>query len=93
MAIQAAKKCNLKEQKIFKAIKSINVVKGRLNLVKEFENNIKVFVDYAHTPEALKTTLQALKDIYNSKITLVFGCGGERDFKKRPLMAKIAKIL
>ena len=53
MAIAAAKICNISEKKIFKKIKKLNDVNGRLELVKIFPNNIKVYVDFAHTPEAL----------------------------------------
>ena len=91
MAMIAAKICNLSDNKINNAIKKINTVEGRLNLIKQFNNKIKVFIDYAHTPDALRVALKSLKNTYNSKISLVFGCGGERDFKKRPIMAKIAK--
>ena len=61
---------------------------GRLELSKRFPNNIKVFIDYAHTPDALLKTLQSLEKKYGKNISLVFGCGGERDKKKRPLMGK-----
>ncbi len=91
MAILAAKLCNLRNVKIEKALKKIQNVDGRLELIKRFPNNIRVFVDYAHTPDALNEVITSIKKTYNSKITLVFGCGGERDFKKRKLMAKIAK--
>ena len=47
-------------------------------------------MDFAHTPDALNKTLSALKNRYGNNISLVFGCGGDRDFKKRSLMAKIA---
>ena len=63
---------------------------GRLEYIKSFPNNIKVFVDFAHTPDALLQSLKALKKNMDHKISLVFGCGGDRDFKKRPLMARIA---
>ena len=63
---------------------------GRLEYIKSFPNNIKVFVDFAHTPDALLQSLKALKKNKDHKISLVFGCGGDRDFKKRPLMARIA---
>ena len=63
---------------------------GRLELVKVFPNNIKAYIDFAHTPDALHKSLIALRDFHNENIILVFGCGGDRDFKKRPLMAKIA---
>ncbi len=58
-------------------------------MVRVFSNNIKVYVDFAHTPDALKKTLKSLRDLYGDNISIVFGCGGDRDFKKRPMMAKI----
>ena len=90
MAVEAAKQCNLKEKKIFRSLKKIKDINGRLELIKIFSNNIKVFVDFAHTPDALSKSIIALKNSYNSDLSLVFGCGGDRDFKKRPLMAKVA---
>ena len=54
MAIAAAKFCNLNEEKIFNSLKKIKDVSGRLELVRVFSNNIKVYVDFAHTPDALK---------------------------------------
>ncbi len=90
MAIQAAKICGLKDKNIYRSIKKIKDVNGRLELVRRLPNNIKVFVDYAHTPDALEKILKYLKKKYGNNISLVFGCGGDRDKKKRPLMAKIA---
>ena len=90
MAIAAAKLSKLSEKKIFCSIKRIKAVSGRLEYIKSFPNNIKVFVDFAHTPDALLQSLKALKKNMDHKISLVFGCGGDRDFKKRPLMARIA---
>jgi len=92
MAIVAAKLCGFKNDKIEKTLKDIKLVEGRLELVKTFTNNVEVYVDFAHTPDALQKTLNALKNSRGQNITLVFGCGGERDFKKRPIMAKIAKL-
>ncbi len=91
MSVLAARLCNLSKFQIYKKLNLIKDVNGRLNLIKKYSNNIKVFIDYAHTPEALSTSLKSLKETYNNNISLVFGCGGERDFKKRPLMAKAAK--
>ncbi len=91
MAITAARLCGLSKKKINLAIPKILHVNGRLEFVKNFPNNVKVFIDYAHTPDALQQALKSIKKIYHSNISLVFGCGGERDFKKRPLMAKVAK--
>ncbi len=93
MAIAAAKACGLKEKKIFASLNKIKDVNGRLELVKVFPNNIKAYIDFAHTPDALHKSLIALRDFHNENIILVFGCGGDRDFKKRPLMAKIASAI
>ena len=90
MAIQAVKLCGLKNKSIYEAVKKLKEVNGRLELVKKYPNNIQVFIDYAHTPDALLKTLKSLKSNYRNNISLVFGCGGDRDQKKRSLMAKIA---
>ncbi len=90
MAVAAARICNLNEKKIINTIPKLKSVDGRLELIKTFPNNIKVFVDFAHTPDALYKSIKALKNSFGENISLVFGCGGNRDFKKRPLMAKIA---
>jgi len=90
MAVLAAKLCNLKNSKIYNVLKKIKNVDGRLDLIKKYPDNIRVFIDYAHTPDALNEAIKSLKNTFN-KISLVFGCGGERDFKKRRLMAKVAK--
>ena len=74
---------------IYKQLKSKDV-NGRLELVKKYQNGVKVFIDYAHTPDALLKSLTSLQKDYKNNISLVFGCGGERDRKKRPIMAKIA---
>ena len=82
MAIKAAKLCNLKDSKIYGAVKKIKDVDGRLEMAKKYPNGLKVFIDYAHTPDALFKTLSALKSYYRNNITVVFGCGGDRDKKK-----------
>ena len=92
MAIEAAKLNGLREDRIFSSLKKIKDVNGRLELIRTFSNNVKVYVDFAHTPDALEKTLKTLKNYYGKDISLVFGCGGDRDFKKRPIMAKIASI-
>jgi len=52
-----------------------------------------VYIDYAHTPDSLRAALTALRSVVSGKLMLVFGCGGERDKSKRPLMAKTAQEL
>ena len=90
MAIKAAKLAGLRENVIYKSLKKIRDVSGRLELVQKYSNGTRVFIDYAHTPDALSKTLESLRSSYGKNISLVFGCGGDRDKKKRALMAKIA---
>ena len=78
MAIAAARLCNVKEKKIFYNLNKLSAVDGRLEHVKTFFYNIKIFVDFAHTPDALQNVLSALKSSYGENITLVFGCGGDK---------------
>ena len=92
MSILAAKVCGLNKEIIRSSIKKIKSVNGRLQQIKILPNKAKVIIDYAHTPEALRAALKTLRDNFKENITLVFGCGGERDFGKRPLMGSIAPI-
>ena len=83
---------DLKE--IIKTIKSLKPVPGRMNRVDDPDsNNPLVIVDYAHTPDALKQVLTALKKHNIQNIWCVFGCGGNRDKGKRPQMGHIAETL
>jgi len=91
MAILAAYSCGLSLNKIFKQIHKIKPVAGRLECVARLKNNSNIIVDFAHTPDALEQSLIALKKQFKKKIVIVFGCGGERDKKKRIIMGKIAK--
>jgi murE/murF fusion protein len=91
MSILAAKLSGLNIKKIFDDIKNIKEVNGRLQLIKTIPNHTKIFIDYAHTPAALETALKTLKEHYRVKPDVVFGCGGERDKKKRSKMAKVCE--
>ena len=92
MAILAAHKSGLRFKKITDVLHKIKPVEGRLEKIGKLKNNSKVILDYAHTPEALKLALLNLKEQFpNNNISLVFGCGGDRDFKKRVIMGKIAE--
>ncbi|MBO5327574.1 MAG: UDP-N-acetylmuramoyl-L-alanyl-D-glutamate--2,6-diaminopimelate ligase [Clostridia bacterium] len=64
-------------------------VSGRLEKVVNY-NGADVFVDFAHTPDGLQKSLQTLKKLCKGKLYLVFGCGGNRDKSKRPLMGEVA---
>ncbi len=89
MAIATSELCGLNRKKISKSIGKLKNVKGRLELVKIFPNGTKVFVDFAHTPEAISIAIDALKSHFRKDITIVFGCGGERDKDKRKKIGKI----
>ena len=91
MAMIAAEKSNIKFEKIVKSIKNIKNVNGRFEKIGYIKNNSKVILDYAHTPAALSNCLQNLHEQFiNRKISIVFGCGGDRDKSKRLQMGKIA---
>ena len=91
MSILASNICGIKMENIFEKIEKIKNVNGRLELIKIFPNQSRVFLDYAHTPDALKTAIISLREHFKKKITVIFGCGGERDRGKRRLMGNIAK--
>lgn len=84
----------LSAQAIAYALRDLNSVCGRLEKVSEHQE-FSVFVDYAHTPDALEQTLKALSEHQSGsgRIICVFGCGGDRDKGKRPLMAQVASTL
>ncbi len=77
---------------VLQAITQLKTVKGRMMCLRE-DNRPLVVIDYAHTPDALAETLRALRAHCKGKLWCVFGCGGDRDKGKRPLMAKIAETL
>ncbi|MBL9074161.1 UDP-N-acetylmuramoyl-L-alanyl-D-glutamate--2,6-diaminopimelate ligase [Tabrizicola sp.] len=66
-------------------------VRGRMQLAATRRNGAAVYVDYAHTPDALETALKALRPHVMGRIVVVFGAGGDRDRTKRPLMGAAAK--
>ena len=75
---------------VFSALASIRGAKGRLEYIGETALGAPVFVDYAHTPDALVKALQALRPYASSRLHVVFGCGGDRDNGKRPEMGRAA---
>ncbi len=75
---------------VFDAFAGLTTVRGRMQLAATRTGGAAVFVDYAHTPDALATALEALRPHVMGKIVVVFGAGGDRDTTKRPLMGKAA---
>ena len=75
---------------VFAALPRLTTVRGRMQLVATRRNGAAVYVDYAHTPDAVETALRALRPHVMGRIVIVMGAGGDRDRTKRPLMGKAA---
>lgn len=74
------------------AIESLEPVPGRMNLLDE-KGGPRIVVDFAHTPDALAQVLSSLREHVHGRLYCVFGCGGERDREKRPVMGELAERL
>lgn len=81
----------LSPDEVFHALGQLEGAPGRLELIKKTEDDARVFVDYAHKPEALEQVLLSARSFTRGRLILVFGCGGDRSIEKRFLMGKIAK--
>lgn len=81
---------NIPENKISIALQALTPVRGRLETI-DIASKPLCVIDYAHTPDALVKALQACREFTKGKLVCVFGCGGDRDKGKRPLMAKAAQ--
>jgi UDP-N-acetylmuramoyl-L-alanyl-D-glutamate--2,6-diaminopimelate ligase len=97
-AIATAELCGIDSSLSCAALEKINVVSGRLERVSDCldgQNDIDVFIDYAHTPDALERLLRSVRAMQpkESRIILLFGCGGDRDKSKRKVMGSIASRL
>lgn len=79
----------IKQIYIKKALKQLEAIKGRFNIFKTKKG--EVIVDFAHTPDGLENVLKTIRQISGKNIICVFGCNGNRDALKRPLMGKIAE--
>jgi UDP-N-acetylmuramoyl-L-alanyl-D-glutamate--2,6-diaminopimelate ligase len=75
--------------RVFAALEGLEGAKGRLDLVAT-RSDAPIFVDYAHKPDALAKALEALRPYVKRQLVVVFGCGGDRDQGKRPIMGAIA---
>ncbi len=88
-AITAADELGISEGRIVSGCASVQTVPGRFESVPN-DSDIDVVVDFAHTPEALQGLLISAREIARAGLIVVFGCGGDRDHAKRPLMGDIA---
>jgi UDP-N-acetylmuramoyl-L-alanyl-D-glutamate--2,6-diaminopimelate ligase len=75
---------------VFGALPKLKTVRGRMQLAARRGNEASVFVDYAHTPDAVETALRALRPHVMGRIIAILGAGGDRDRTKRPLMGAAA---
>lgn len=92
-AISFAYSTGLQPSYIEDAIRGFRGAPGRLQRIGGADAGFSVFIDYAHTDDALSNVLSALNGIVEGKLIVAFGCGGNRDREKRPRMAKVAAEL
>lgn len=90
-ALAAAREIGLNLRESVAGMASAPQIPGRLEAVGDRQTNFRVYVDYAHTPDALSNVLSTLRGLSPRHIITVFGCGGDRDRSKRPLMAAAAE--
>ncbi len=89
-ALAAAQAMGVGLRDAVEALAKVPSVPGRLQLVPT-RQAVRVFVDYAHTPDALVNVLRTARELAPARLITVFGCGGDRDRAKRPLMARAAE--
>ncbi len=88
LAVSACKIIGLDTESIVEGINNCVTPAGRMEIFKK--NNIKIIIDYAHTPDAYEKVLSSIKNLNKGKINILFGCGGNRDKTKRAAMGSIA---
>jgi len=91
-AVAAARLLEIPDDAIAYGVRELRGVQGRFEAVDEGQP-FAVLVDYAHTPDSLENVLRTARDLAQSRVICVFGCGGDRDRGKRPLMGRIATEL
>lgn len=88
-AVAAAVELGFDLRETAKAIVELNGVKGRAEVV-PCDRDFTIIIDYAHTPDGLKNILLTFRECEKNRLTVLFGCGGDRDKSKRPIMGSIA---
>jgi UDP-N-acetylmuramoyl-L-alanyl-D-glutamate--2,6-diaminopimelate ligase len=92
-AVAAAMALDLPFSAIEKGVRDLEDVPGRFQVVSSAADDVRVVVDYAHTDDALKNLLETARPLASGRVITVFGCGGDRDKTKRPLMGAVAARL
>ena len=82
--------CGADPARVFDTLPHLKTVRGRMQLAATRENGAAVFVDYAHTPDAVATALRAMRPHVMGRLIAIVGAGGDRDATKRPLMGRAA---
>lgn len=90
-AIAAAWTIGIKGDYIGEGLKTLKPVSGRFELLDTRGGNYSIILDYAHSPDSLENTLKTIRGFATGRIVTVFGCGGNRDRVKRPIMGQIAQ--
>jgi UDP-N-acetylmuramoyl-L-alanyl-D-glutamate--2,6-diaminopimelate ligase len=91
-AASTALALGLPMESIKSGLQFVDFVDGRLQRIQTFKN-CEVIVDYAHTPDAMEKSLTCVRELTRGRLLVVFGCGGDRDRGKRPLMGQVAAEL
>ncbi|MBU4485430.1 MAG: UDP-N-acetylmuramoyl-L-alanyl-D-glutamate--2,6-diaminopimelate ligase [Candidatus Delongbacteria bacterium] len=90
-AILSAMNLNFSNEQIAGAMEKPLYIPGRMENI--YHKDFRIIIDYAHSPDALERALKAIRDFKRGKLITVFGCGGNRDTEKRPIMGNIAAAL
>ena len=88
-AVAVSRLLDLPDDAIARGIESVRGIPGRFEAVDEGQP-FSLIVDYAHTPDSLETSLRTARELTSGRVICVFGCGGDRDHGKRPLMGEVA---
>ena len=89
-AAVCAQKCGIGWDVIEKGLRDMSGVSGRIEALPTYGRPFDVYLDYAHTPDALENVIKTVREIAKGRIVTLFGCGGDRDNTKRPIMGEIA---
>ena len=92
-AVATATALDLPFDAIEEGVRNLENVPGRFQVVSDRDDDVRVVVDYAHTDDALKNLLETARPLGQGRVITVFGCGGDRDKTKRPLMGAVAARL